>query len=287
MAKELFRLQDAQVRIDGRIVLDIDDFSMHKGEHVVILGPNGSGKSTLIKLLTRELQPLWKEESSLLFNGKRNTSLEDINQVVGVVSSSFEDRMLVHRSALDIVLGGYFGSVGVPYRRAVTPEQDKAARQALRDIGLASMTTRDMRTLSTGQARRVLIARALINAPEVLVFDEPCVGLDVEAKWHLRESLSTLAQANRTMMLVTHDVADIVPEFDRVVILREGKIIADGPKEEVLTTAMLRRLFGVPVELFQTDGRYHLQQPINTCNKFQNRQAFKNCVKIAHIFSVH
>ncbi len=259
MAKELFRLQDAQVRIDGRIVLDIDDFSMHKGEHVVILGPNGSGKSTLIKLLTRELQPLWKEESSLLFNGKRNTSLEDINQVVGVVSSSFEDRMLVHRSALDIVLGGYFGSVGVPYRRAVTPEQDKAARQALRDIGLASMTTRDMRTLSTGQARRVLIARALINAPEVLVFDEPCVGLDVEAKWHLRESLSTLAQANRTMMLVTHDVADIVPEFDRVVILREGKIIADGPKEEVLTTAMLRRLFGVPVELFQTDGRYHLQ----------------------------
>ena len=193
MANELFKLKDAQVRIDGRVVLDIDEFSMHEGEHVVILGPNGSGKSTLIKLLTRELHPLWKEESSLLFNGERNVALDDINQVVGVVSSSLEERMMVHRSALDIVLGGYFGSVGVPYRRAVTPEQDKAARQALRDIGLASMTTRDMKTLSTGQARRVLIARALINAPEVLVFDEPCVGLDVEAKWHLRKSLSTLA----------------------------------------------------------------------------------------------
>ena len=259
MAKELLRLHDAQVRIAGRVVLDIEDFTVDEGEHLVILGPNGSGKSTLIKMLTREMQPLWKEDPPLLFRGQRNAALEDINRVVGVVSTSFEDRMLVHRSALDIVLGGYFGSVGVPFRRAVTPEQDKAARQALRDLGLASLASRDMKTLSTGQARRVLIARALIGAPEVLVFDEPCTGLDVEAKWNLRESLSSLAKAGRTMMLVTHDVADIVPEFERVVVLREGKVIADGPKEEVLTTAMLRRLFGVPITLYETDGRYHLQ----------------------------
>ena len=259
MAKELLRLHDAQVRIAGRVVLDIEDFTVDEGEHLVILGPNGSGKSTLIKMLTREMQPLWKEDPPLLFRGQRNAALEDINRVVGVVSTSFEDRMLVHRSALDIVLGGYFGSVGVPFRRAVTPEQDKAARQILRDMGLASLATRDMKTLSTGQMRRVLIARALVNGPEVIVFDEPCTGLDVAAKWDLRETLSALGRAGRTMMLVTHDVADIVPEFDRVVVLREGKIIADGPKSEVLTTSMLRRLFGVPVTLYETEGRYHLQ----------------------------
>ena len=259
MAKELLNLHEAEVRIDGRTILSVPEFSIDEGERLVVLGPNGSGKSTLIKMLTRELQPVWKEEPPLLFRGSRNTSLEEINQVIGVVSTSIEERMVVHRSALDIVLGGYFGSVGVPFRRAVTPEQDKAARQALRDLGLASLASRDMKTLSTGQARRVLIARALIGAPEILVFDEPCTGLDVEAKWNLRESLSALAKAGRTMMLVTHDVADIVPEFERVVVLREGKVIADGPKEEVLTTAMLRRLFGVPITLYETDRRYHLQ----------------------------
>ncbi len=259
MAKELLNLHEAEVRIDGRTILSVPEFSIDEGERLVVLGPNGSGKSTLIKMLTRELQPVWKEEPPLLFRGSRNTSLEEINQVIGVVSTSIEERMVVHRSALDIVLGGYFGSVGVPFRRAVTPEQDKAARQILRDMGLASLATRDMKTLSTGQMRRVLIARALVNGPEVIVFDEPCTGLDVAAKWDLRETLSALGRAGRTMMLVTHDVADIVPEFDRVVVLREGKIIADGPKSEVLTTSMLRRLFGVPVTLYETEGRYHLQ----------------------------
>ena len=259
MAQELLRLRNAQVRRDGRYILDIDEFDVHEGEHIVILGPNGSGKSTLIKLLTREVLPLWHEEDPVVFMGNPRASLQEINATVGVVSTSVQEHMMVHRTVLDIVLGGFFGSVGVPYHLAASDEQVAQAHQALREIGIPSLAQRDMMTLSTGQQRRALIARALINAPRVLVFDEPCVGLDPEAMWNLRQSFSSLAKAGHTIILVTHDVADIVPEFERVVMLQDAHIVADGKKEELLTTQRLRRLFGAPITLVESDGRYHLQ----------------------------
>lgn len=259
MAQELLRLHNAQVRRDGRFILDVDDFVVNEGEHVAILGPNGSGKSTLLKLLTREMLPLWHEDAPVVFLGNPHASLEDVNSTVGVVSSSVQDRMMAHRTALDIVLGGFFGSVGVPYHLAVSDEQTQAARQALAEIGMRAFAERDMLTLSTGQVRRVLIARALIAAPRVLVFDEPCAGLDPEGIWNLRQSLSSLAKRGHTILLITHDVGDIVPEFERVVMLHDARIVADGPKEQLLTTKQLRRLFGVPVDLVESDGHYHLQ----------------------------
>ncbi len=259
MAQELLRLHNARVRRDGRYILDVDDFVVTEGEHIVILGPNGSGKSTLIKLFTREMLPLYHDDNPVVFMGNPRASVQEINQTVGVVSTSVQDRMLVHRTVLDIVLGGFFGSVGVPYHLAASDEQVDRAHQALREIGIASLAQRDMLTLSTGQVRRALIARALINAPRVLIFDEPCVGLDPEAMWNLRQSLSALAKAGHTIMLITHDVADIVPEFERVVLLQDAHIVADGKKEDLLTTQRLRRLFGVPITLIESDGRYHLQ----------------------------
>lgn len=259
MGRGLLRLHDAQVRRDGNIILDVDDLVIEEGEHVAILGPNGSGKSTLIKLLTREYLPLWKEEPPVVFRGNPRATLAEINQTVGVVSTSVQDRMMVHRTVLDIVLGGFFGSVGVPFRLGASDEQVNKAHQAIRELGIASLAERDMLTLSTGQARRALIARALINGPDVLVFDEPCTGLDPEAVWNLRQSLSALAKHGHTVLLITHDVADIVPEFERVIMLQDAHIVADGPKGEVLTTPHLRHLFGVPITLVESDGHYHLQ----------------------------
>ena len=108
-------------------------------------------------------------------------------------------------------------------------------------------------------ARSMVMLRQGRAAPDVLVFDEPCVGLDPEAKWNLRQALSALAKAGHTIITVTHDVSDIMPEFERVVLLQDARIVADGPKEDVLTTQKLRRLFGVPVTLVENDGYYHLQ----------------------------
>ncbi len=257
-SQELLRLHDATVRRDGRVILQVDDFVLCEGEHIAVLGPNGAGKSTLIKLLTREVRPLWREEPPVLFKGDPRPPIQTINETIGIVSSSLEQRMMIDRSALDLVLGGFFGAIGMPRNLKADAEQVEQAHAALADLGIADLADRSMLTLSTGQARRVMVARSLIHAPQVLVFDEPCNGLDPEAMWHLRQTLSLLAQAGRTLILVTHDVADIVTEFDRVILLRDAHIIADGPKAELLTTERMRELFGVPVTLTQTEGHYHL-----------------------------
>ena len=259
MTQELLRLHDAKVKMDGRVILDVDDFVINQGEHIVVLGPNGSGKSTLVKLLTKEIEPVWRETPPVLFMGQPDPSEETLIETVGLVSTDVQERMMVHRTVFDIVLGGFFGSVGVPFHIGASDEQVEQARKAIREIGIPSLSERDMLTLSTGQARRALIARALINGPALLIFDEPTSGLDPEGAWNMRQSLSALAKAGHTILVITHNVSDIMPEFDRVVMLQDAHIVADGPKEEVLTTQKLRHLFGVPITLVETDGRYHLQ----------------------------
>lgn len=259
MTQELLRLHDAKVKMDGRVILDVDDFVINQGERIVVLGPNGSGKSTLVKLLTKEIEPVWRETPPVLFMGQPDPSEEALIETVGLVSTDVQERMMVHRTVFDIVLGGFFGSVGVPFHIGASDEQVEQARKAIREIGIPSLSERDMLTLSTGQARRALIARALINGPALLIFDEPTSGLDPEGAWNMRQSLSALAKAGHTILVITHNVSDIMPEFDRVVMLQDAHIVADGPKEEVLTTQKLRHLFGVPITLVETDGRYHLQ----------------------------
>ena len=259
MTQELLRLHDAKVKMDGRVILDVDDFVINQGERIVVLGPNGSGKSTLVKLRTKEIEPVWRETPPVLFMGQPDPSEETLIETVGLVSTDVQERMMVHRTVFDIVLGGFFGSVGVPFHIGASDEQVEQARKAIREIGIPSLSERDMLTLSTGQARRALIARALINGPALLIFDEPTSGLDPEGAWNMRQSLSALAKAGHTILVITHNVSDIMPEFDRVVMLQDAHIVADGPKEEVLTTQKLRHLFGVPITLVETDGRYHLQ----------------------------
>lgn len=259
MTQELLRLHDAKVKMDGRVILDVDDFVINQGERIVVLGPNGSGKSTLVKLLTKEIEPVWRETPPVLFMGQPDPSEETLIETVGLVSTDVQERMMVHRTVFDIVLGGFFGSVGVPFHIGASDEQVEQARKAIREIGIPSLSERDMLTLSTGQARRALIARALINGPALLIFDEPTSGLDPEGAWNMRQSLSALAKAGHTILVITHNVSDIMPEFGRVVMLQDAHIVADGPKEEVLTTQKLRHLFGVPITLVETDGRYHLQ----------------------------
>ena len=261
--KEIIRLDD--IRRDFRVgdetvhALRGVTFTICEGEFVTIMGTSGSGKSTLVKLLTKEIEPVWRETPPVLFMGQPDPTEETLIETVGLVSTDVQERMMVHRTVFDIVLGGFFGSVGVPFHIGASDEQVEQARKAIREIGIPSLSERDMLTLSTGQARRARIARALINGPALLIFDEPTSGLDPEGAWNMRQSLSALAKAGHTILVITHNVSDIMPEFDRVVMLQDAHIVADGPKEEVLTTQKLRHLFGVPITLVETDGRYHLQ----------------------------
>lgn len=261
MTQELLRLHDAKVKMDGRVILDVDDFVINQGEHIVVLGPNGSGKSTLVKLLTKEIEPVWRETPPVLFMGQPDPSEETLIETVRAsYPPTCRSSMRVHRTVFDIVPRRLLRKCrrALPHRQPPTHQVDRL-RKAIREIGIPSLSERDMLTLSTGQARRALIARALINGPALLIFDEPTLGLDPEGAWNMRQSLSALAKAGHTVLVITHNVGDIMPEFERVVMLQDAHIVADGPKEEVLTTQKLRHLFGVPITLVEMDGRYHLQ----------------------------
>jgi iron complex transport system ATP-binding protein len=257
---ELLSVRNARVVRDGRTILHVGEFAIRTGEHLAILGPNGAGKSTLVGLLTRDVLPLWDDPYPVLFRGEPRIELVEARRLLGVVSSSAQETVRAHLSVAEVVLGGRFGSLGVPphVRPRVRAADVEAARVAMVEAGIEQLAERDMMTLSTGEARRALVARALVHEPAVLVLDEPCAGLDPTAAWQLRDMMRKLAQGGRTLVLVTHHIEDVVSAIDRVVLMRDAGIVADGPKAELLTSGRLSELFAVPLEVEQRDGEFRL-----------------------------
>lgn len=245
----LFELHDAVVMRNGKPILSVDSFSLARGEHLALLGPNGSGKSTFVGLMTREVLPLHRERPPVLFKGSARAVLAEVRKTLGIVSSTMQDQIAVHVPTIDVVAGGLFGTLGVP--RAVDGVDDArlSAKGALGQLGIADLADRDVMTLSTGQARRALIARALVHDPEVLVFDEPCTGLDPEGMYYVRRSMRALARSGKTIVLVTHYPEDIIPEIERLVLVKHGEVIADGSKDRLLADERMSDLYDIPVHV--------------------------------------
>lgn len=243
------QLHDAVVRRGGREILHIDDFTLEEGENIALLGPNGAGKSTFVKLITREVAPLHRDVPPVRFRGNPRATLADVRRALGIVSASMQDQVSVHLPARDIVAGGLTGTVGLPLRVEQAEAEDalRKADETLAAIGIANLADRDIMTLSTGEARRVLIARALVSDPGALIFDEPTTGLDMGGMYHVRATMSALAQAGKGIVLVTHYPDDIVEEIDRIVLLKDGRIYADGPRQELLDPKVLYPLFDIPL----------------------------------------
>ena len=258
-ATPLFQIHDASVVRGGKTILHVGDFSLAEGEHVALLGPNGAGKSTFIQLLTREVFPLWREEPPVRFRGAARPQLADIKRTLGIVSSTMHDQVRVHLPVMDIVVGGLFGTLGVPLRGEVGEKDRALAADALDRLGIADLAPRDVMTLSTGQVRRVLVARELVRDPQVLIFDEPCTGLDPEGMYHVRNTMRLLAEEGRSVVLVTHYPEDIIPAIDRVLLIKDAQVFADGPKRELLNSRTMSDLFGVPLEVEQHEGWYALR----------------------------
>jgi iron complex transport system ATP-binding protein len=255
----LIELDNVTVQRGERIVLDGVSLSIAQGEHAAILGPNGSGKSTLIKLISRELYPRLKEEPwSLRILGQERWRLFDLRNHLGIVSHDWMQMCTRPYSGHEIVLSGFFGSVGVwPYHE-LTAEMEEKARATMERLEISHLAERLTNEMSSGEARRILIARALVHDPQALVLDEPTNSLDLHATHELREILRRLAGEGIGIILVTHHLPDIIPEIGRVVLMRGGRIFCDGPKERVLHDAALSELFGVPVEVVEKGGYYHV-----------------------------
>jgi iron complex transport system ATP-binding protein len=256
--RPLIEMQRVWVMRGEKIVLRDVSLRIGVGEHVAILGPNGCGKSTLIKTIARECYPLVREGSRMAIFGQERWNIFDLRPLLGVVSNDWMALCTRQITGREAVLSGFFGSVGVqPYHR-ITPELEHQAGEILALLEIPHLAERSVAELSSGEARRVLLARALVHHPRALVLDEPSNSLDVFAQHELREIMRKLARAGIGIILVTHHLADIIPEIDRVILMREGHIVVDGRKQDVLTPTALAELFGLSLDLTQRDGYYHL-----------------------------
>jgi iron complex transport system ATP-binding protein len=249
-------LRDADSR---RPALDDVTLTIGAGEHVCILGPNGCGKSTLIKTITRECYPLARPGTSVRILGRDRWNVFDLRSHLGIVSPDLLAACSTDATGLDVVLSGFFSSTRIFPNHSPERSQVEHAETLLARFGIAHLSDRPVLRMSSGEAKRVLIARALVHAPTSLLFDEPGNALDIAAQVRLRDTMSELARSGVGVVLVTHHVSEIIPEIDRVVMLREGRIVGDGPTTAMLTSERLSELFGLQVEVEHRDGVYRLR----------------------------
>ena len=237
----------------------LEDLSLRIGahEHVAILGPNGCGKSTLIQTLTCQRYPLVRDGSHLRIFGRERWDLSELRRHLGVVGADLPGERTPHTSGRDAVISGFFSSSTLWPHLHVTAEMRTRADQILHLLEVEHLRDKPVGQMSAGETRRILIGRALVHGPRVLLLDEPSNTLDLAAQWELRHTLRRLARQGIGLLLVTHHLSDIIPEIDRVVMMRNGRIAADGPKKELLTAPRLRDLFGVEVELTERNGFFH------------------------------
>lgn len=240
--------------------LALDDVSLRigAGEHLAILGPNGCGKSTLIKAITRECYPLIRDHSSVRILGRDRWNVVELRGMLGIVSSDLMTACSRDATGKDIALSGFFSSIGIWPHHEVTAEMHARADEALALMEVGHLADRWTDEMSSGEARRVLLARALVHRPRALILDEPSTALDLFAQHELREILRKLAATGIGIVMVTHHLPDLIPEMDRVILMRGGRIVADGPTRETLTAERLSGLFGLPLELTERGGYYNL-----------------------------
>ena len=236
----------------------LEDFSLHigAGEKVAILGPNGAGKSTLLKLIGRELYPVERAGSHLRLFGNETVNLWALRRQIGFVSQDLQEDYTPYTQALDVVVSGFFGAIGAHDHMQPSDEQLQQARKLLATVEMQGHEHTMFQRLSTGQKRRLLLARALVHAPRALILDEPANGLDMGASLGMLRLLRNFCGQDHAMIITTHHIDEIIPEIERVVLLDQGRIVADGPKREVLSSAALSDLYQTELHITEQDGWY-------------------------------
>jgi iron complex transport system ATP-binding protein len=254
----LLELENVTVMRGESAALQNISLRIKSGEHVCILGPNGCGKSTLIKTITRECYPMAREDSAMRILGRERWDVFELRSHLGIVSPDLLASCTTDSTGRDVVLSGFFSSTRIFPHHHPEKEHLERAEAALARLGIGHLAQRPLLQMSSGEAKRTLIARALVHEPHTLLFDEPSNALDIGAQFQLRETMRELARSGLAILLVTHHVSEIIPEMERVILLQYGRIVADGPKDQVLCEEKLRGLFGVEVWLQKANGFFHV-----------------------------
>jgi iron complex transport system ATP-binding protein len=254
----LIEIHNATVWRGSTRVFHHFSLTIQQHERVAILGPNGAGKTTLLKTIDRELYPVASDESWIKILGQARWNVWDLRKHIGLLSHDLQSSFMPNATVLDAIVSGFFSSIGMHWqlRVRIEPAQRERAEAVMQALGLEALREREYRTLSTGQQRRCLLGRALVHDPHTLILDEPTSGLDMTASFDFLTRIRELARRGRSLVLVTHHLGDIPPEIERVIVLKDGMIAADGPKASVLTGELLSDVYETGVRVTEVEGHY-------------------------------
>jgi iron complex transport system ATP-binding protein len=238
-------------------VLDSLSITILDGENIAILGPNGAGKSSFIKTMLREFYPAAGNEKIIFrMHGEDVWDVFELRSTIGIVSNDLQFTFNRTITGKEVILSGFLSSVGL-FNQNVTPAMERKADEVLAFLEIEHLKDRPMTAMSSGESRRILIGRALVHNPKTLILDEPTNSLDLHALHTFRETLRKIVRSGTNIILVTHNLHDIVPEISRVVFMKDGRFCGDGPKEEMLTDTKIGELFHVPLHVREEGGYYY------------------------------
>jgi len=250
-------LTHVNVARGDNVVLHDINLTVETGEHIAILGPNGCGKSTLIKTITCECYPIVRPETKVRIFDRERWDLTELKKRLGVVAPELPGKPTLQTTGRDAVLTGFFSSSTLWPNLTVTSAMQTRADEVLEQIDAVNLTDKLVGQMSAGQQRRIMIGRALVASSQTLLLDEPSNALDLAAQVDLRNLLQKLARQGTGILLITHHIADILPEIDRILLMKEGRIVADGSKSHLLTPENLSGLFETEVRMTEREGFYH------------------------------
>lgn len=261
MAENIAELRNVSVVRDGRYILDHVSMTLSDDENVAIIGANGSGKTTFVKLFSGENLPYYEEDGSseMVLFGKRNWDIFELRHRIGIVSMDLQNRFNDTVTVSDVILSGYFGSLDVFRNHKVEEGMVRAVVIAAMKVGMDDKLDRQIGNLSLGEMRRTLIARALVSEPGMLILDEPMTGLDIVMKDAFRKMFDILSSTGVRIIMITHELEDIPSSVDRVLMIKDGKLVVDGPKDEVLTSGNLSMIYDADIQVLKDGDVYHMR----------------------------
>ncbi len=254
----LIDLNNTTVYRGSQKVLDRFSLQLPLQRSIAILGPNGAGKSTLLKVLMRELYPVRTDDSWVRILGKEKWNVWELRRNLGFISQDLQNRYLGFVNGLSVVLSGFHSSVGVYDHQDFDPYSIETARRIMNELDISELGDKPYSLMSTGEQRRFLLARALVNEPSTLVLDEPTSGLDINATFHYLRTVRRLIAQGKQIVLVTHHIHEIPPEVDFIVLLKKGNIIATGEKKWIFTDDNLSHLYDTPVKVASVKGYFQV-----------------------------
>lgn len=254
MSKPFFEIKNANVWRGDVLALRDLSLSLQTDESVAILGANGAGKSSLLKLMTGEVRAEARPGTSCRVFGEEQWCLEELRHKVGLVMPEEIARFVPDEITADVVLSAFRGAYGRTGDMRFRATEKLMAAKVMDQVGVGNLAERTFGQLSSGEKRRFLIARALVHQPQVLVLDEPSTALDFAARLAMLEKLRSVARNTGTIVLVTHDPGEILPEIDRVILLQSGRIVADGAKKDILNSESLSHIYGMDLKLRWLEG---------------------------------